>query len=100
MLAPVRSRCRPGYAVGWDGAGDFWVSLLWSFGVSEGGTLGRVLGAGALRDRACARRQARGEGRLSRCARGGWVFAYNARSGPVPLPPGVCGWVVTEWGGL
>jgi hypothetical protein len=24
------------------------------------------------------------------------VFACYARSGPVPLPPGVCGWVVTE----
>ena len=24
------------------------------------------------------------------------LFACNARSGPVPLPPGVCGWVVME----
>ena len=54
---------------------------------------GLCFGCRALRDRACVRRQARGEGRLSRCARGVGVFACDARFGPVPLPPGVCGWV-------
>ena len=40
----------------------------------------------ALRDRACARREAQRKMELSRFALGeGWI-ASNARSGPIPLP--------------
>ncbi len=44
------------------------------------------------RGRSCARREARGRLRLSRCARGQWVIASSACSGPAPLPPrlGMC----------
>ena len=45
---------------------------------------GRVV---APRDRSCARREARGRKSPSRCARGVWVIASNARSGSVPLLP-------------
>ena len=43
---------------------------------------GRVVAPWA---RSCARREARGRKSLSRCARGVWVIASNARFGPVPL---------------
>ena len=36
-----------------------------------------------------------GEVLLSRCARGGGVFAFNARSGTVPLPLGIFGDMVS-----
>jgi hypothetical protein len=73
-----------GERVGGDGAGDFWVSLVLGFGVSEGRTLGCVVGAGAPRDRSCARREARGRVRLSRCARGEGFdrFQCSLRPGP------------------
>ena len=56
---------------------------------------------GALRQRSCARRKALGEEEFSRCARGFLVIAFNARSGPLPLPP-VCvrvGWLMGADGG-
>ena len=47
----------------------------------------------ASRDRTCARRKAQKEQIFARCAMGMRVFAFNARSGPIPLSPGVH-WVV------
>ena len=41
----------------------------------------------ALRDRACARRQARRGGGFRAVREGLMMFACNARSGPVPRPP-------------
>jgi hypothetical protein len=42
----------------------------------------------APRDRACARRKARGRGCFRAMREGGEVFAFNARSGTIPLPLG------------
>jgi hypothetical protein len=41
----------------------------------------------ALRDRACARRQALRGGGFRAVREGMMIFACNARSGPVPRPP-------------
>ena len=65
-------------------------------GTGCGPGVGRVFG-GALRNRACARRKARGKDEFSRYARGGGVFAFNARSGTVPLPLGRF-WGQATWG--
>ena len=49
--------------------------------------VGWLLGFGSAGP--CLRSQeGSGEGLLSRCARGGGVFAFNARSGTIPLPLG------------
>ncbi len=95
MLAPARSRCRLGCA-GW----LRWLRASW-VGFRSGRrvwvrfALGRTRGLAArcwlARDRACARRKAQGAKGFSRGARGVLVFAFNARSGPIPLPPGVRG---------
>ena len=45
-------------------------------------------GVRAPRDRACTRRKARGRFGFLRFARGEGLFAFNARSGSVPLPLG------------
>jgi len=50
-----------------------------------------VVSVRASRDRTCARRKAQKEEVFARCAKGIRVFAFNARSGPLPLSPGVHG---------
>jgi hypothetical protein len=96
----------------------WWVAICWSFGI---GRLGlrfdngwRFLGAGCVAGLAmgmsrgwgsagsvlCSQGSSREHG-LSRCARGMSVIASNARSGPIPLPPGIIlsiG-VWRDWGG-
>jgi hypothetical protein len=59
--------------------GVSWVPGLCGSGPALAGRLGERWGFRAVRE-------------------GVVVFACYARSGPVPLPPGVCGWVVTERG--
>jgi hypothetical protein len=95
MLAPARSRCRLGCA-GW----LRWLRASWVWFSFRVPCLGEVcVGMDSqararcwlARDRACARRKAQGAKGFSRGARGFLVFAFNARSGPIPLPPGVRG---------
>ena len=81
---------------------------IWDGGTGSLGFGGWVRGwVGAPRGHACARREARGRMRLSRCARGERWIASSACCGLVPLPHGAgdelgtgyygCLWVV-EWG--
>ena len=53
----------------------------------------------ASRDGTCTRSKAQTEEVFARCSKGLRVSAFNARSGPVPLPPGVPGVVGGERGG-
>jgi hypothetical protein len=69
---------------------------------SAGAGAGNQSPDGAPRDRSCARRKARGRRSFRAVARGIEMIAFNARSGPFPLPP-VCAWVgclrgVDAWG--
>jgi len=59
-----------------------------AMGLSRGwGSAGSVL---------CSQGSSREHG-LSRCARGVNVIASNARSGPIPLPPGTIGLSIKVW---
>ena len=62
------------------------------YGCPSGGCASWVgLRCRAQRDRACARRQARGRGSFRAVREGMRWFACNACSGPVPLRPGCAG---------
>ena len=64
------------------------LTIGWSFFL---GSAGWVVG-GALRDRSCARRERRDRRSFRAVARGeSGCGRSNARSGPIPLPPGVGG---------
>ena len=78
--------------------------LAWDWGLLGFGCVGDGL-VGALwvlapRERACTRRKAQGFKAFALCARVFWVFAFNARSGSLPLPPGVRGVVEVAEGFL
>ncbi len=61
------------------------------------GTLERAaVSVRALRHQTCTRRKAQREEVFARCAKGIRVFAFNARSGPIPLSPRVL--EVVGWG--
>ena len=89
MLAPARSRCRLGCAGWFRWLRDSWVCFrsgrrVW-VRFALGRALGHVLGV-CLCGTAPALAGRRRGLRLSRCARGFLVFAFNARSGSLPLP--------------
>ena len=82
---------------------DAWVSVVANWlrflGVRLGcgsGDGGWVVGQGSAGSVLRSQGSSREHG-LSRCARGIEVIASNARSGPIPLPPGTIGLSIKVW---